>query len=304
MLFLRRVLLLFLSIWLAVTVVFVLLRIVPGDAITAQLIQSGASADEIAAQRSAFGLDQSLLLQYIQYITGLLRGDLGYSLSTREPVASMIARSLWPTLSLAIGALVVASILGIGLGISSGLQRPALVVRMSQSILGLALAVPIYWSGTIALYIFTVQLSLLPSAGAGRLSQLILPVLVLGFHTAGAIGRVTQANVMETLEADYIRTAKAKGLANSQILTNHVLKASLLPTVSIIALQAGFLLSGAVITESIFVRPGIGRLLLQATLEQDYPVVQGIMIVTAIGYSLIVIVADWISARIDPRLDS
>lgn len=300
---LRRLLSLLLAVYLAVTVVFFLLRILPGDAITAELVQSGATAEEIEAQRGVLGLDQPLLIQYGQYMAGLVRGDLGFSLVTRESVASMIARNLWPTLTLATASLVFAAILGVGLGIGGALRLPMGLSGMSQAILSLALAVPLYWSGTIAIYLFTVQLALLPSAGAGRVSQVILPVAVLGFHTAGAIGRVAQANMQETLQAEYIRTAKAKGLGETRILTGHVLKASLLPTISVIALQAGFLLSGVVITESLFVRPGIGRLLLQATLEQDYPVVQGIMVVTAVIYSLIIVIGDGIVAHIDPRVE-
>lgn len=300
---LRRLLSLLLAVGLAVTVVFFLLHILPGDAITAELVQSGATPEEIEAQRTVMGLDQPLLIQYGRYMAGLVQGDLGFSLVTREPVASMIARNLIPTLILAVGALVFAALLGVGLGISGALHLPMGLSRLSQAVLGLALAVPLYWSGTIAIYLFTVQLGLLPSAGAGRVSQIILPVAVLGFHTAGAIGRVTQANVQEILNAEYIRTARAKGLGETRILTGHVLKASLLPTISVIALQAGFLLSGVVITESLFVRPGIGRLLLQATLEQDYPVVQGIMVVTAGLYSLIIVIGDGLVAHLDPRVE-
>lgn len=299
----RRLLSLLLAVSLAVTVVFFLLRILPGDAITAELVQSGATAEEIETQRIVLGLDQPLWIQYGRYIGGLLQGDLGFSLVTRESVASMIARNLWPTLTLAMASLVFATILGIGLGISGALRLPMGLSTLSQAVLSLALAVPLYWSGTIAIYLFTVQLALFPSAGAGRVSQIILPVAVLGFHTAGAIGRVTQANVQDTLQAEYIRTARAKGLGETHILMGHVLKASLLPTISVIALQAGFLLSGVVITESLFVRPGIGRLLLQATLEQDYPVVQGIMVVTAVMYSLIILIGDGIVAHLDPRVE-
>lgn len=300
----RRLLSLLLSIWLAVTIVFILLRMLPGDAITAQLMQSGAANEAIEVQRSFFGLDRPLLAQYIDYLTGLLRGDLGYSLTTREPVNHMILRSLGPTLILATGALVVAAGLGILLGVMSALSAPFGISRISQGILGLSLSVPIYWSGTIALYVFTVQLALLPSAGAGRLSQLVLPVSVLGFHTAGAIGRVTQSNVQETISAGHVYTAKAKGLTQRRIVIQHVLRVSLLPILSVIALQGGFLLSGTVITESLFVRPGIGRLLLQATLAQDYPVVQGVVIFTATAYSLITFATEWLSHILDPRLES
>ena len=171
--------------------------------------------------------------------------------------------------------------------------------NIARLILDLSLSMPLYWTGTLAIYIFAVQLNWLPTSGANNLT---LPAVVLAFHTAGAVGQVVRASVYDTLSLDFVRTARAKGLRESQVILRHVLRAALLPTVTVIALQAGFLLGGVVITESLFVRPGIGRLLLNATLRQDYPVVQGIVILGALVYTLLNASADLAYHLLDPRV--
>jgi ABC-type dipeptide/oligopeptide/nickel transport system permease component len=219
-------------------------------------------------------------------------------------VSQIILDQLEPTLTLAFSALAVAATLGLVLGCLAALDVGWGISTASRALISLALSVPIYWTGTLAIFFFTVQLNLLPSAGAGRLSQLILPASVLGFHSAGAIGQVVQAGVLETLRAEFVRTARAKGLRERAVVTRHVLRASLLPAVTILAVQAGFLLSGVVITEALFNRPGIGRVLLDATLRQNYPVVQGVVIWSAIVYALANGLADALYHLIDPRVHS
>jgi peptide/nickel transport system permease protein len=205
---------------------------------------------------------------------------------------------LLPTLTLAVPALVLASVLGTVLGVVGALRGGGL----ARVLTSLALSTPIYWTGTLAIYVFTVQLGVLPSAGAGRLSQLVLPVGVLGFHTAGAIARLTQTHVRAALNAAFVQVARSKGLRERQVLLRHVLRVGLLPIVQVIALQAGFLLSGTVITEMLFVRPGMGKLLYDSTLKQDYPVVQGIVIVSAVVYTLLNTLADLLYPLLDPRV--
>ncbi|MBZ0301623.1 MAG: ABC transporter permease, partial [Anaerolineae bacterium] len=190
---------------------------------------------------------------------------------------------------------------GIGLGVLGALE-----VRIGSStarmLTGLSLSVPIYWTGTLAIYLFTAQLGWLPSAGAGRLSQLILPVLVLGFHTAGAIARVMQASLRDVLASDFVRTAQAKGLHRRRIIGYHACRVAVIPVISIIVLQAGFLFSGTVITESLFVRPGIGRLLLDAVLQQDYPIVLGVVCLSACVYLVFSLFGDLTRHALDPRV--
>jgi ABC-type dipeptide/oligopeptide/nickel transport system permease component len=289
-------------IWLAATLAFLVLRVLPGDAIEAQLAQGGVP-DEIIEQRHVEqGLSDPLPTQYLQYVLNLLQGNLGKSLLNGQPVHDLILQQLTPTLSLASSALVVASGLGLCLGVISAQGRGNFTGSAAGLITTLSLSMPIYWTGTLAIFTFSAQLDLLPSAGAGRLSQLILPVGVLSFHTAGAIARVVQSNVSATLGADFIRSARAKGLPERTIMWRHVMRASLLPVVTVIGLQAGFLFSGAVITESLFVRPGIGRLLLDSIIRHDYPVVQGVAVFSAVVYTSVSTFTDGLYRLLDPRV--
>lgn len=279
------------TLWLAATLAFFALRVLPGDAVQTQLQESGASVEVIAQRRAALGLDDPLSAQYRRFLAGLLRGDLGVSLLDGQPVTQIIAQQLLPTATLAICALAVAAAAGVTLGTLAALDR----WRFARLILDLSLSVPLYWTGTLAIYLFSVQLDWLPTNG------LVLPVAVLGFHTAGAVGQVVRADVRDTLSLDFVRTARAKGLSETRVIVHHVLRAGLLPVITVIALQAGFLLGGVVITESLFVRPGIGRVLLNATLRQDYPVVQGIVVLGALVYTLLNSAADLCYHLLDPR---
>jgi peptide/nickel transport system permease protein len=289
-------------IWLAVTLAFFALRVLPGDAIQSQLAQVGVDETVIQERRAEQGLMDPIGIQYLRFISGVLRGDFGYSLLSREPIADIIAPSLLPTVTLALGALILASLLGIALGVIAALRVGGGISLFARLLTNLSLSTPIYYTGTLAIYIFSVLLGWLPSAGASSFNHLILPVSVLGFHTAGSIARVTQANVRDVLDAEFIRVARAKGLRERDVILRHALRAALLPVVQVIALQAGFLLSGAVITESLFVRPGIGRLLLDATLQQDYPLVQGIVVLSAVTYAMLNMLADTIRHLLDPRV--
>ncbi len=290
-------------IWLAATLAFFALRVLPGDAIQGQLLGSGASSSAIADRRAALGLDDPALTQYGRWIAGLGQGNLGVSLLDGQPVAAMIGQRLAPTVALALSALLVAVALGITLGGIAGLERGA-GSRLAALLLALALSMPIYWTGTLAIWLFAVQLGWLPFSQSSDLSGLILPALVLGFHSAGAIGRVFSAGVREAKDADFVRAARAKGLPERAVLSRHIARASLLSAITVIALQAGFLLSGIVITESLFVRPGIGRLLLDSVLRQDYPVVQGIVVWMALVYTAVNAAAELIYTLVDPRVSA
>jgi peptide/nickel transport system permease protein len=291
-----------LVIWLAATLAFLALRVLPGDAIDIQLTESGASASTTAERRAAAGLDQPLLAQYAGFLAGLLRGNLGVSLLDGRSVTQIILDQLAPTLELAVTALAAALSFGLLIGCAAVVPMGWGISTGARLLIGLALSIPIYWTGTIAVFIFTAQLDLLPAGGAGRLSQLILPTAVLGFHSAGAIAQTVQSSMLETLKAEFVRTARAKGLRVRTVILRHVLRASLLPALTVISVQAGFLLGGVVITEMLFSRPGLGRLLLDATLRQNYPVVQGIVVWSAAVYALINGAADLLYRVFDPRV--
>jgi ABC-type dipeptide/oligopeptide/nickel transport system permease component len=298
----RRLLRTLAVLWLAVTLAFFALRILPGDALQTQLIQSGASAATVAQRRAALGLDQPVLTQYVDFLAGLARGDLGVSLLDGRPVNEIIAQQALPTITLALSALLIAVLIGTLLGIASAVERRGWLAQIARRTLDVALSVPLYWSGTLVIFVFAVFLDVLPSSGAGDVRHLLLPAVLLGFHTAGAIGQMVRSSISQTLGADFVRYARAKGLPEHLVIGRHVLRASLAPVISVTALQAGFLLSGVVITESLFVRPGLGRVLLDATLQQNYPVVQGIVIWSALVYALANGAADILIALIDPRV--
>ncbi len=299
---LRRLGAALLTLWLAVTIAFVALRIIPGDAIAARLAQAGATPTQIQARRAALGLDQPLIVQYAQTLGGLLRGDLGRSLVTGRTVGEIMGEQFGATMILAAGALVVAIIFGIGLGILSAVSQFRLLRHTAGFIVALLMSAPVYWSGTLAIYLFSVGLRLLPATGSGDWTHLILPWLALGLSIAGSIARVTAANLRDVRGADFIRTARSKGLYERQVVIRHMLRASLGPIVTVIALQTGFLLGGTVITEMLFVRQGIGQVLLSAIEDKDYPVVQGIVVLSAIIYSITNTAADLLVALLDPRV--
>lgn len=297
----RRTLSALVVIWLAVSLAFVALRWAPGDALDATLARSGASEEAISERRAALGLGDPLPLQYARYWLDTIRGRWGASLVSGQPVTDLLAENARPTLTLALATLAVALALGVILGVTAGLGRPAALRWLADAIAALALATPVYWTATLAIYAFTVALGVLPGVGGEGPHALILPALVLGFHTAGSIARVTAASVRDAARGDFVRTARAKGLPEPDVL-DHILRVGLLPVVSVAALQAGFLLGGTVITETIFVRRGLGQVLLSAVINRDYPVVQGLVALSALVYTTLNAAADVLYYRLDPRV--
>lgn len=288
-----------LTVLAAYTLTFVLLRLLPGDAIGAVLLDSGASADMIDQRRAALGLSAPVGEQYLRTLGGLLTGDLGVSLLDGQPVAAKLIAQLVPTLTLALAALIVAIAIGGVLGTAAVDRRWS---RLAEAAIALLTSLPIYWTGTALLVLFSVQLNWLPSSGAGRLDQLILPALTLGGSAAGAIARVLAAELRREAAQTYLITAAAKGLPPRRIFWAHRLRPVLPAVLTTIGLQAGYLLGGAVITEALFTRPGLGRLLLDAVLRQDYPVVQGVVLWAAIAFAAVQGVTVGVIALIDPRL--
>lgn len=291
-----------LVLWSAATLAFFALRVLPGDAIEASMLGSGVSDVAVDMLRAEQGLLDPLPVQYVLFLAGLARGDLGVSLLSGQPVAELIGFNLLPTLTLALAALAVALIVGVVLGLLAALAASQALGKLARLAINLSLSTPIYWTGTLAIYVFTVELALLPSGGGGRVSQLVMPSAVLGFHTAGAIARVVSQEVRQLQAADFVNVARAKGLAERRIIFAHILRASVAPLVTVVALQAGFLFSGVVVTETLFVRPGLGRLLLDATMRQDYPIVQGVVVLSALVYTIVNTVADVIARLLDPRV--
>lgn len=287
--------------WLALTLAFVALRWLPGDALDATMVRAGWSGDAIAVRRAVLGLDDPIWQQYADYLTGIARGDWGESLISGQPVREIVAQNIAPTAVLAASALLVAVVLGLTLGIVAGTAPQRMVRRAAEMLAALALATPVYWTATLAIYLFTVALDILPGVGGTGPRYVILPALVLGFHTAGSIAQVTTGSLRDTADADFVRTARAKGLPPLDVL-DHLLRVGLLPVIAVIALQLGFLIGGTVITETIFVRRGLGRVMLDAITDRDYPVVQGLVVLAALAISTVNALADVVYALVDPRV--
>jgi ABC-type dipeptide/oligopeptide/nickel transport system permease component len=288
--------------WLAMTLAFIALRWVPGDALDETMALSGAPDEDIALRREALGLNDPIWRQYLAYLLDLVRGDMGESLVSGQRVGPTIRQNLGPTVTLASGALLVGATLGITLGIAAGAFPWRAGRFAAEAAASLALSTPVFWTATLAIYVFTTLLGILPGVGGEGIRYLILPACVLGFHTAGSIAQVTASSIREAAGQDFVRTARAKGLPEPDVL-DHILRVGLLPVVAVVALQFGFLLGGTVITETIFVRRGLGRVMLAAIQHRDYPVIQGLVVLAALVYSLINALADILYGLVDPRVD-
>ncbi len=288
--------------WLAATLAFTAMQLTPGDPAQALLAASGATPAEVAERRAQLGLDDPLLVQYARYLMDMARGDLGQSWLHGRSVDRMILEQLLPTAKLAVAATAVGVLLGLTVGVLAALRRSTWLDTVATTVAVLSLSTPTYWSGILAILLFSLQLRWLPATGEGDLRHLILPALVLGFALSGSIARMVRARVVEVMEEPFVLAARARGLSSWRVLFIHVLRSALAPALTIVALQFGFLLGGTVVTESVFARRGLGKLAVEAILWQDLPVVQGVVVFGALAYVLSNLAADVAQAWLDPRL--
>jgi peptide/nickel transport system permease protein/oligopeptide transport system permease protein len=296
--------------WGAATISFVAVHLLPGDPATLLLIRSGASAEAIAARRALLGWDRPWLVQYGAYLLDLLRGNLGRSWVNNQPVARLLSEQ-WPhTLELTLSAMAIAIVIGIGLGVTAGTRRGGWMDGSSMVLALLGLSTPVAWSGLLAIWTLSflqttvagkLLLGWLPPGGQDGVHHLLLPALVLGFAAAGPIARLTRSGLIDTLAEPFVTTARAKGLPSSLLLFRHAIPIMLPPVLAMIALQFGFLLGGAAVTEAMFVRQGLGRLAVEAILAQDMPVVQGVVLLGAVTYTIVNLLADLAQWLLDPR---
>lgn len=301
-----------LTVFVGSVLVFVGVRYLPGDTALLMAGQSGASADPavLEATRQKYGLDQPVTLQYVRYIELALRGDLGVSSSNGLPVAQAIADRVPVTIQLALTSLLLAAVLGVGAGVLAALWRGR-AGDYAIGVVGLAgISVPNFWLALVLVIVFSVNLGWLPASGyvpfwsdpAGNVRGMILPSVALAASFAAIYMRQMRSAMAEALEADYIRTARAKGLSRWAVVMRHGVRNSLITVLTITGLQLGALISGAVVIEQVFVLPGFGKLLLDAVLARDYAVVQGVAIVTLVGYVLVSLVVDVLYTVVDPRV--
>lgn len=298
---LRRILIAIPSILGVMIIVFAMVRLAPGDP-AVLLAGEFADPETIELIRERFGLNDSLPVQFWRFVSGVATLDLGESTRTKRLVTQDLATYFPNTIELALGAMFIALLLGIPAGIIASL-RPNSPLDLTVMILALiGVSMPVFWFGLLAILIFSVQLGWFPVAGRGTLRHLILPSISLGLGTMAIIARMTRSSMLEVLNLDFIRTARAKGLVDRAVVLKHALRNALVPVVTVIGLQFGALLAGTVITETVFSWPGIGSLLVQSILARDYPVVQGAVLLIAVSFILVNLIVDLIYGSIDPRI--
>jgi len=281
--------------------VFFMIRLLPGDPARA-LAGMQASPEFIEQTRARYYLDEPLPVQYGIFVRDILRGDLGQSTFSRRPVALELRIRFPRTLQLAVTALAIATVVGVSAGVVSATKRYSLFDNISMLLALIGVAAPVFWLALMLQLLFAVNLGWLPSSGIGTWRHMVLPSVTLGMASAGLIARITRSSMLDVLRQDYIMTARAKGLVEQIVVYKHAFKNALIPVVTVMGLQFGILLGGAVLTETVFAWPGVGRLLVDSILRRDYPVVQATVLVLALSFVLINLIVDIIYAYLDPRI--
>jgi len=285
----------------AASLVFLLIHLVPGDPVDVMLGENAQGADREALRRT-LGLDRPLTVQYAAFLGGIVTGNLGRSLVSGTPVTELLAARFPATAELTFAALAVAIALALPLGLAAAARPGTWLDRGSVGFALLGVSVPSFWLGPMLIILFAIHLRWLPVSGRGTWAHLVLPAFTLGFGMAAILTRMTRASVLECLGEDYVRTARAKGVGRARILTRHALRNALAPVVTILGLQFGALLAGTVITETIFAWPGLGRLLIDAINQRDYPVAQGCILLIAASFVAANALADVVNGLLDPRI--
>lgn len=300
--FILRRLLMTIPVLLGVTLVtFAIIKATPGDPVLIMLGQR-ATPERVAELRQQLGLDDPLLVQYTRYVANALRGDLGTSIRSQTPVVQEIMARLPSTLQLTTAALLISAAIGIPAGVIAATTRSRVTSGLLTSFALVGLSIPNFWLAILALIVFGVNLGWISVIGGEGVKDLILPALTLGFPSAAALMRLTRASVLATLSADFVRTSVAKGLTPRLVLWKHVLRNALIPLITALGLQAGALLSGAVLIESVFARPGLGRYAVTAILNRDFPQIQGMVLFASVVYVAINLIIDLLYRSLDPRI--
>lgn len=291
----------------AIVVVFFVVQLIPGDPVRVMLGEN-ASAAEVEEVRTALGLNDPLPVQFLRFAGRYATGDLGVSIFSRQPVAGEIAQRLAPTVQLALGGVLVAIVLGVPMGVLAAARRGTLVDHLCLGASTLGVTVPNFLIGILLSFAFASKLGWFPTLGAGAggfwstLNALVLPSLTLGLAGMALVARMTRSAMIEALGEDYVRTANAKGLSQRRVVYWHALRNAAIPIVTIVGLNFGHLLGGTVVVELIFARPGLGKLLLDALLARDYPVVQGVCFLIAVLFILVNLIVDLLQPLLDPRV--
>lgn len=266
------------------------------------LAETGASAADIARLKREFGLDRPFVEQYATFVSRAVRGDFGRSLRLRIPVTDALAEQLPATLELTFAALLVSLAIGLGLGVLAAVRQGTWLDTLTMMVSLVGVSMPIFWSGLLLIFLFSLRLGWLPAAGTGGLPALALPAFALGFSGAAIIARVTRSSLLEVLGRDYVRTARAKGLAERVVVLRHAMRNAMISVITIVGLQFGALLGGAVVVEVVFGRQGIGFLAAESIRQQDFPLVQGTVLIASLAFVLVNLLVDLSYGLFDPRI--
>lgn len=305
----RRLVALLPVLLIVATVGFFLIYLTPGDP-AAVMLGPDATEEELTALRQVMGLDKPLLVQLYRWYARVLRGDLGYSIFLQRPVLQAILERIEPTVLLTLLSLTIAVAVGVPAGVVAAVRRNTWLDQASMGVAMFGVSVPNFWLGLNLILLFSVYLGLLPVAGyvpvatsvSGALRTLVLPAVTLGISASALIARMTRSSMLEVLGQDFVRTARAKGNRERRVVYRHALRNAMIPTVTVIGLAMGGLLSGAIVTETVFALPGVGRLVISSVLRRDYPVVQGILMFIATIYVMVNLLIDVIYVYLDPRV--
>lgn len=290
------------TVFLVTIAVFLMLHLTPGDPAEVFLGDKRSTPEMLERVREDMGLNRPLPEQYLSYMGNALQGDLGRSLQTNIPVTDQILTRLPWTIELALTAMLLASLFGISIGIIAALYHNTLIDTIAMSLALIGISMPVYWSSLLLILLFAVYLKLLPAIGQGGIDRLILPAIALALVSAGSLARMVRSSMLEVLNQDFVLTARSKGLSEKIVIGRHVLQNALIPVVTILGLMFGNLLSGAVLTETIFARLGIGQMYVEAVLQKDFTLVQGTTLFIALMYVFINIFIDLIYVLVDPRI--
>lgn len=286
---------------IVVTFVFFFVRMIPGD--PAQMVAGAqATQEDIEVIREELGLNESIPTQYVNYVTGLFKGDLGTSLRTKRPVTTEISNRYANTVKLTLVSLLWSSIVGILLGVWSGKNRSKWQDYTGMTLAVSGISLPSFWIGFMLIIVFGVNLKWFPTTGADSLKSLVLPAITLGTSVAAVVARFTRSSLIEVLKEDYIRTARAKGIKEKIVVWKHAFRNSMISVVTVIGLQFGFLLGGSVITESVFAYPGLGSLLIESVNYRDYPAIQSLILIFSLHFIVINLLVDILYAILNPEI--
>jgi peptide/nickel transport system permease protein len=281
---------------------FLMVHLTPGDPVTIFAGDKPLTPERAAQIRTQYGLDKPLWVQYRDYMVDLLHGDMGSGLHNQRPVTDTIREAIWPTIQLTIAGLLVALVLGLTLGILAALFQNSWIDTGAMVVALMGVSLPIFYFGLLLLFAFSFNWHLFPATGLGGWQHLVLPAIAIGFASSAYLARLVRSSMLEVMRQDYVVTARAKGLRERAVVVRHALKNALIPVVTYFGLQLAGLLAGAVVTETVFSRPGLGRVAVTAISNRDFPLIQGVVLVTAVIYVLVSLAVDLSYAVIDPRI--